>query len=373
MTEAGGLEFSGGRKRKSFFSTLTLALALALVLPAYAAQETHLDRSRLPDGCTSCHKGHGVRATVMLERPKDDLCLKCHSSARRGGRGEARTDINSVILKRSNHPVMQTGRYHAHGETLPERSPSTPRHVSCYDCHNAHLLTKEETFKGVTGYSGRGMAITDVRREHQVCYRCHSDSANLPQTSSNMARKFDPGNASYHPVEATGKNRNVPSLKRPLSTVSLINCSDCHGNDDKIGPKGPHGSIYEDLLRANYTRESGPESPRAYELCYECHNRSSILSDESFKAHKRHVVYGNVSCFACHDSHGTRDFDNLINFDRKVVVPNAAGQLTYLKLALGRPRCFLTCHVRGFQYEHKVSGARYCVNTNVTSSCPPNW
>jgi len=151
--------------------------------------------------------------------------------------------------------------------------------------------------------------------------------------------------------------------------VSIITCSDCHGNDDKSGPKGPHGSNYEFILKENYIMESTPESPYAYELCYGCHRRASILNDESFNAHKRHVIYGKVSCFVCHDSHGSRDNENLINFDTSIVYPNSLGQLNYIKLTPGKPRCFLNCHVGAATYEHKMTGADYCVN----AACPPGW
>jgi predicted CXXCH cytochrome family protein len=362
---------------KFFFLTLALTLAFTFtsVFPVFAVDEPHLDRSKLPGGCSSCHKGHGKRATVMLDSPKDELCFKCHGPAGRGAATGPRIDIYSVILKRSNHPVLQTSQYHVPGETLPERSPSTPRHVSCYDCHNVHALTKDKPLKGVRGYSGKGAKVTDVQREYQVCYVCHSDSANLPVNSTNMAREFDAGNRSFHPVEAVGRNRSVPSLKTPLSTASIINCSDCHGNDDKTGPKGPHGSTYQGMLSEYYTTDSGPESLRSYELCYKCHNRNSILNDDSFKSHKRHVVYGNVPCFACHDSHGSRDYEHLIKFDQRVVLPNSLGQLSYMKLVPGKPRCFLNCHVGPIQYDHKIIGAQYCVSTPppVRQICPPGW
>ncbi len=210
--------------------------------------------------------------------------------------------------------------------------------------------------------------MKSAQKEYEVCYLCHSDSANLPSTASNIARKFDPGNASFHPVQAAGKNRFVPSLKG-TSSGSIIACSDCHGNDDTSGPKGPHGSNNAGLLRANYSKDAGIESPYAYALCYGCHNRGSILNDESFRAHKRHVVYGNVSCFACHDAHGSRDRDSLINIDTKTAFPNAQGQFNYMKVMPGKPRCFLNCHVRGLKYDHKIKGAQYCVNDN----CPPEW
>lgn len=355
-------------RNKKLILFLPVFIILIVTGYSYAFNETHLDKSKLPLGCSSCHKSHGKRATVMLERSKDELCLKCHGTVKKGLKGESMTDIFSVILKRSNHPIIQTTHYHILGEDLPEKSPSDPRHSSCFDCHNPHLLTSKQPLRGVRGYSGRGIAIKNAQYEYEVCYKCHSTSANI-STDSNIAEKLNPGNASFHPVETIGMNRNVPSLERKYSTVSMITCSDCHGNDDKSGPKGPHGSSYEFILKENYNLESGPESPRSYELCYSCHRRSSILNDESFKAHKRHVVFGNVSCFACHDSHGSRNYENLINFDTRIVAPNSQGQLAFMTLVPGKPRCFLSCHVGGVNYEHKLSGGEFCIN----SVCIPFW
>ncbi len=372
--ETGGTGFCL-RPERRHFSSLLLSLALmslaffAASAVTYAANETHLDKAKLPRGCASCHKGHGKRATVMLESAKDELCFKCHGTARQGTTGESKTDISTVMIKKSAHPITQTAQYHVIGEILPEMSPGTPRHVSCDDCHNVHLSTKDKSFKGVHGYSGKGVKIKRTENEHEVCYLCHSDSANLPSKSSNIAQKFDRNNASFHPVEGTGKSKSVPSLKSPLSTSSTIACSDCHGNDDKFGPKGPHGSNYQYLLKANYSMDSGPESPSAYELCYDCHTRSSILNDDSFKSHKRHLVYASVSCFGCHDAHGTKNYDNLMNFDKNKVLPNSMGQLLYTKSAPGKPRCLLSCHIGASNYDHKINAGKYCINT----SCPPGW
>ena len=35
---------------------------------------------------------------------------------------------------------------------------------------------------------------------------------------------------------------------------NAMDCSDCHGNDDKYGPRGPHGSRYASLLKDNYSK-----------------------------------------------------------------------------------------------------------------------
>lgn len=356
-----------GMKSLFFFLTFFTFLTFSPFL-TFALNETHLNRSNAPQGCNSCHKGHGKRGTLMLDVPKEELCFKCHGPQKKGMNEEAKSDMYSVFMKRSNHPVIQTAQYHVSGETLPEKSPSTRRHVSCDDCHNVHLSTKDKAIRGTRGYSRKAL-VKDVQRAYEVCYLCHSDSANLPPNAYNVALKFDPTSTSFHPIETHGKNRRVPSLKSPWSTGSTIDCSDCHGNDDRMGPKGPHGSKYLHLLKANYTVESGPESFFAYDLCYECHKRESILNDESFALHKRHVVYAAVSCSACHDPHGSRDYDNLISFDVKIVYPNSIGQLNYMKFLPGKPRCFLSCHTGATKYDHIMKGAQYCIDKN----CPPGW
>ena len=61
--------------------------------------------------------------------------------------------------------------------------------------------------------------------------------------------QFEPGNLSYHRVEAAGRNANVPSLIAPWTVSSVVTCTDCHDNDTGPNapvpgtvPAGPHGS-----------------------------------------------------------------------------------------------------------------------------------
>jgi predicted CXXCH cytochrome family protein len=359
------------------FNLLTLTLALTFIPCSTFAVPTHLDKLKVSTGCRTCHKGHGTRGTTLLESPKDTLCFKCH-----GGTGKAK-DIYSVIIKPSNHPIIQTSRYHVTGETLPERDVSSPRHASCYDCHNTHRSEKGNPVKGMKGYSGRGAKEKQIDSEYQLCYNCHSDSANLPP-EKNIATAFSPFNSSYHPVETYGKNSFVPSLKKAYTASSIIKCSDCHGNDDRTGPKGPHGSIYPFILKERYDMTSGPESPSTYALCYLCHNRTSILNDESFKAHKVHIVFNQTSCSDCHDAHGSKRYQNLLTLEGQTftgasttasIFPNTKGELTIMPVIPGQPRCFLSCHISGRIFDHKLSGTsgsqslQYCINL----LCLPNW
>ena len=69
---------------------------------------------------------------------------------------------------------------------------------------------------------------------------------------------------------------------------------------------GAHGSTYRPLLERNYTTaDFTSESPTAYALCYKCHDRDVLLSDDSaFRLHAKHVVAGRTPCSACHAAHG---------------------------------------------------------------------
>jgi predicted CXXCH cytochrome family protein len=343
-----------------FFLLFPLSL-FTLPLSSSGAPPTHLDKTKVKAGCSACHKGHGQKGTTLLSKAKDEFCLSCHSLS-----GKA-SDITSELAKPSNHRIRETAMYHVPGEELPEKDSSTPRHASCYDCHNVHQSEKGDRIqglKGLRGSTGKGVKTRQVNREYQLCYNCHADSANIQREESNVSQDFSSSNGSYHPVETRGKGTIIPSLKKGFTPSSLIDCSDCHGNDNPAGPKGPHGSIYKPLLKHPYERSQGTESPRSYELCYSCHDRTSILGDESFKSHKVHIVYNRLSCALCHAAHGSKFNPALIKFDPSVVFPTALGEMTFMSMFPGRPRCYLSCHVGGKIYEHKLDkNLRYCINS----------
>jgi predicted CXXCH cytochrome family protein len=344
---------------------LILALGLALFFARAdhaGAMATHGDPKKNPRGCAGCHSGRGVSGTPLLRSGFEGLCFTCHGSR---GEGGSVLNIESLLEKESVHPVKGTARFHRHTERLPEVDPNAPRHVSCYDCHRVHLSETFEPTKGARGYApglirnlgrgtrpqGRGLARAE--REYEVCYLCHADSANLPEDSRNVAAEFDPSNASFHPVERPGRGVLVPSLIRQFSTRSTLSCGDCHGNDDIYAPRGPHGSDYEPLLIGKYVTEDGPEDTSFYELCYLCHERQSILGDQSFKTHNLHVAIQSTSCFTCHASHGSRDNEHLIQFNPSVVVNSgSSGGPVYIPGKPGEPMCYLSCHGA----DHNITG-----------------
>lgn len=326
------------------------------------------------NACANCHKVHsaGGRERLLRFRREEDNCLNCHSG------GLARTNIAGEIRKRSAHRVDRW-----YGRHDPAEDPRvTPRHVECADCHNPHAVAKGvdrrlnrptigsvgPTMTHVSGIDRSGRVIEESRFEYEVCFKCHAETVIRDRspdivrqlTQTNTRLEFQPGNPSYHPVIGPRNNNEVVSLLAPYRVGSIVKCTDCHNSDQAAvgfdgGANGPHGSIYEPILVERYsTQDFTIESPQAYALCYRCHDRQSILNDESFSLHNRHVVRGRTPCSACHDAHGisrrqgnTRNNSNLINFDRSIVRPVATGigtRIIYEDQGVRRGSCTLECH-----------------------------
>jgi hypothetical protein len=102
----------------------------------------------------------------------------------------------------------------------------------------------------------------------------------------------------------------------------------------------------------NYeTTDNTPESPNSYALCYSCHSRNSILSNESFLYHSKHIRDERTPCSVCHDAHGISAIQgnilnnsHLINFDTTTVRTNQNGQLRFVDMGRFSGSCDLACH-----------------------------
>jgi cytochrome c553 len=213
--------------------------------------------------------------------------------------------------------------------------------------------------RGASGVTISGSPTRQVQYEYEVCFKCHGDNPNRVQsaitrkiTQTNTRLEFDQSGPSFHPVASPGVNRNVPSLKSPMTVATMIYCSDCHGSDSASGTKGPHGSNYPNLLAGRYeTSDFTQESSYSYELCYECHSRNSILNDESFPKHKDHLEQ-EVPCSACHDAHGisaaqgtATNNSHLMNFDMTIIRSDpVTGRLEFEDTGVFHGRCYLECH-----------------------------
>lgn len=326
------------------------------------------------NGCMSCHKIHSApeHERLLRNNREEDGCLNCHDGSVAG------LNIAAQIGKFSSHPVaLRTGTHD------PDENPFTMRrHSECVDCHNPHAAqhnpigvvqgTRGQLVRGpnlnVSGVSISGTETDDSHFLYEICFKCHGDSVARPRlratqrqiAQTNTRLEFQPNNPSFHPIAGPRRNQDVVSLISPLKTGSIISCTDCHNSDEArseggFGPNGPHGSIYEPLLVRNYERDDNTvESAEAYALCYGCHSRDSILNNESFSLHQRHVVGAKASCNTCHDAHGIyrgqgteTNHGSLINFDLSVVTPAdspTGRRIEYIDNGRMAGSCTLSCH-----------------------------
>ncbi len=309
--------------------------------------------------CTSCHDPHtaGGKPRLMNYVIEEHNCLYCHNG------NVAETNIETQLAKTYTHNVYAYNLQHDPVEEVI----SLNQHVECEDCHNPHAVRMLSAvapnvngfLEGVKGVNRSGIPVFPAQYEYEICFRCHADSPlkvagnTARQIEQNNVRlEFDVNNPSFHPVESPGKNLNVPSLITPLTEASQIYCSDCHSSDGSGSPAGPHGSIYPALLKYRYDKvDNTSESALSYELCYSCHDRNSILNDQSFERHDKHIRGEDTPCNACHDPHGisntqgnTTNNSHLINFDLNIVSPDSQGRLYFEDLGNFRGRCFLSCH-----------------------------
>jgi predicted CXXCH cytochrome family protein len=319
------------------------------------------------NACASCHVPHGAphRERLLRDRPFD-LCIGCHD-------GLTAREVLSATGQRSGHRSRRLLDRHD-----PNEDPRTmPPHVECVDCHNPHATRANPlsgftrtgiaaqgplympTMEEVPGVSLSGAPLDDARFYYEVCFRCHADNpvpvrdriVRQRDTYGNVRREFLPTAASAHPVTFASRRQNEsPSLLPAQRGQATIGCQDCHNNPDARqlgggGANGPHGSRFPFLLVDRYeTADFTTESPSSFALCYRCHDRNSILGDESFSLHRVHVVRGQTPCSSCHAPHGVNgnvaQHSHLINFDLSIV----GGQRQFVDTGRFSGSCTLTCH-----------------------------
>lgn len=318
------------------------------------------------NACLNCHRSHhapGAQELLTDDRP-EEVCLACHDGS------VAQSDLRASFNKPFRHPIAETGSAHRPGESALEAAG----HVTCVDCHNPHRAVARDVtapfvpgmLEGVSGLSAARTPVDEAQFEYEVCFKCHADDTTRSSwsgisrqvASNSVLDQFGPGAPSAHPVVSARPEVDVPSLVDSLDPSAMIYCSDCHGDDteplDAAGSTGaPHGSRHRYLLRREYqTGEFVSESATAYALCYECHDRQSILANESFPGHRAHIVDQRASCATCHNAHGIDPAGgnavnnaNLMDFDLSVVAPNSGnGQLEFISTPGLDDTCTLRCH-----------------------------
>ena len=333
--------------------------------------------------CLNCHDPHGwpdaTGIVPMLAIAREEaLCLTCHDGA------PASSNIGADLARPYRHPVaLYSGRHSGPQESRRDdfaAAPQDNRHSECVDCHDPHVATSD--MAGVPPAPGLARANLGVSRvqvqngpagvppsytftagadtlsapvaEYQLCFKCHSSWTTQPTGQTDLALELNPANASYHPVEAAGRDLTVDpgSFAPGWNAMSLTRCGDCHGSDAVGAPRGPHGSSYRYILKQPYTASSASRTTGADELCFACHAydvyanpgapdamraRSRFNTPGAGMGHAEHVGAQNVPCYACHVTHGAPNLPHLL------VTGRTPGILGYTETA-GGGTCQPTCH-----------------------------
>ncbi|MEI6748082.1 MAG: cytochrome c3 family protein [Bacteroidales bacterium] len=377
--------------------------------------------------CLACHdNGHGSNKSTLigpfaytgpgtgtdLMNEEEGFCLGCHGL---GGVATVQVHLsfanaNTATAFRKHDPTASY-RKHVNEENTGAAFGGTNRHVECVDCHNPHgvkayVATTAPTIyseligaSGVTPtYAGAGAPTgftfnENTTYEYEVCYKCHSSFTTLPTylpagwsgtadeadglkklttggintqiaDSRDMAREYNPANASYHPIMAAGTNLNInaATFQTGWTFTSRMYCTSCHDNTQKATAgygRGPHGSQNLHILDAGTGGNSGNKTTHngantaVTDFCSKCHKAASYISGNTssrFGYHLYHVANKTQEgCYLCHDTHGSETF-HLINFSRNqaggcitAVTTNTQAAFAHA-MGTAANTCNTTCH-----------------------------
>jgi predicted CXXCH cytochrome family protein len=407
--------------------------ALAPGTASAAGPSPHVSIGATTDNCATCHRIHTAQNSKLLKStPESALCLSCHDGT--GSQYNVAAEYSDPNVPAND---AATSSYYSHPLDLSSTHTSAQvdefggvfnRHSACSDCHNPHSMdgsvpqetsngwTASGALKNISGVSTPLAWQNPVTYEYELCLKCHSrytvllSSSTATYNKTDMATELDPTNASYHPVEAPGKNTSA-QLQNSLNggklwqmtTGSTVRCTQCHGNYRLVGNPptlnsptttallAPHASMYRSLLIANYRDRTLKSASEAYNtndfaLCYLCHSEAPFSTsstdprtDTNFEYHGMHLNslsnggsggtdinvpgdgQGNAICAECHfDTHGTKlapwpgnqNYAGGVNF-----APNVQpepGQLSPIWDSSSRT-CTLVCH----GYDHNPTNAGY--------------
>lgn len=351
-----------------------------------------------------CRLCHGVHATMRLTKvsPRkanivsplhselDTACLVCHQGPSNLATDQGASKLSMWSGSGSSHfdgPFLDRAKSYVRVVDMgPRHSPLL--RAQCTGCHDMHAKDQPANLLSTAFDAfGKPMKVKPTTIA-QICFGCHAgpEAVRIPRADHDLGTLFQPGAVSAHRPGALSATRlELPSLRLGLTKRSL-DCSSCHDNPSPTGPRGPHASPFPHLLKASYGREGdvGLVGERMNELCFSCHDRTSILGNQSFPWHAQHVagftaaskmagsaalrstskpVLGSGSvgfrglnvgsgsgvgqpaaCATCHDPHGSVKYPALISFDKNVVTRSSVGAIDFQRAGLGHGTCTLSCH-----------------------------
>jgi predicted CXXCH cytochrome family protein len=377
-----------------------------------SANDPHVNYLAQTSSCAACHRAHTGQGLVERSLwPEETLCFSCHTA---GGAGTnvqpAFTSYINTATRFFTHAVANTNAVHRVGQNTGLSFGGANRHIECEDCHEPHEATRGSTsppirqlvmnyVSGVNaGWTAPGAPTSftwmwQAEREYQVCMKCHSSFTSLSNylpdgwnsitfvanglakltsingtqvmDSRDMAREFNPYNASFHPVVTQGRNQNMPAggFVNGWSQTSLMYCSSCHNNSSSSTQGfGPHGSPLLHMLIGAPNNGGQTNYPTVYaanqqisnqSLCFRCHDYTTYANNGSStntnfrqgtsNLHDLHMRGETNTCYTCHDTHGSEQL-HLLNFDVNTGVGITFYNGTNSQTSWNGNSCALLCH-----------------------------
>jgi len=301
----------------------------------------------------------GTRDNTSTAAAEENLCLRCHGDGTIGERADGAQIVTMTVSETYRH---NTGSGGSHTFDESKESLAVDRHAECSDCHNPHAAQPGAHVPGAAGAAAALRGATGVtpsfsavawgdptsytntqltgqpgESEALVCFKCHAEGRDVTAarsdgttyTSTNIAREFNPVNASYHNVFGLSTGMKTafnfgngartwllsnPELifKSGWDQNSAVTCSDCHTSGTAGGrASGPHGSSAQWMLDPEYDgdyqtatlRQDNPDGVDQKIICVKCHANFAAMN----RAHNAPSYWGGTAlvhagdrCVTCH-------------------------------------------------------------------------
>jgi len=259
---------------------------------------THLHGPVAAGECLACHSPHQSDNKGLLVEPRAQLCLGCHI--------DVQHDMEKAVS--IHQPVKEAcaGCHDPHGGTNKFFHPATGADL-CKSCH-ADFLNEAATAK----FPHSPMTAD---KECQACHAPHASSqAGLLGSDTKTLC------LGCHDKEVHGAGGEIYNVAERLQDATFVhgpirdnNCVACHK---------AHGSEFAAILTKSFPDGFyAPYEKGAYDLCFECHDRTVIEDPKTattgFRDGNRNLHFLHVNrekgrtCRACHDEHAAVQDKNI--------------------------------------------------------------